>query len=250
MTKPEIRMTLPEEILWRAYGRLAWWILAFVGGSLRWISLDEFRQEELARSGGPYVLAFWHGRQFPLVYAFRSSQLQVLVSRSRDGELIHRPLACSGIGTVRGSTSRGGAKAYKKLVLLTTQGLVPAFTPDGPRGPAYSVARGVVSLARSTGASILPMISAARPAWHARSWDSFMVPRPFARCAIAFGRPVGPPEDHSSETFHRCQEELEQELNRIMAGADMAVAGRTPPDFELRRFPALGRPPVVLRDSS
>ena len=241
-------MTILAEIGWRIYGRLGWWILASTSRSLRWISLDEHHQERLAGTGVPFVLAFWHGRQFPLVYAYRGGKVRVLVSRSRDGELIHRPLVCSGNGTVRGSTSRGGSDAYKELVRLTREGTVPAFTPDGPRGPAYTVAPGVVSLARATGAWILPIISSAFPAWRSRGWDSFMVPRPFGTCAIAFGRPIEAPADDSSEAFSSCQMRLTDELNRIMEGADLAVRGDDPAGFAVRRFPGRGRPPVRLRN--
>jgi lysophospholipid acyltransferase (LPLAT)-like uncharacterized protein len=65
-----------------------------------------------------------------------------------------------------------------------------AVVPDGPRGPAGRVSRGVVALAVRTGAPVVPVAFAARPAWHLSSWDRFLIPLPFARCALALGRPL------------------------------------------------------------
>jgi lysophospholipid acyltransferase (LPLAT)-like uncharacterized protein len=114
----------------------------------------------------------------------------VLVSRSRDGELVARYLARFGLDTVRGSTSRGGREAGRALVAAVRRGSDIAVVPDGPRGPRGRLQPGVVTLAALTGAPIVPVAVAARPALRLRSWDAFMIPWPFARCAVVFGPPL------------------------------------------------------------
>src|SRR5437879_11760815 len=114
----------------------------------------------------------------------------VLASRSRDGEIVARYLSRFGLDSVRGSTSRGGREAGRALVAAVRRGRDIAVVPDGPRGPRGQLQPGVVTLAALTGAPIVPLAVAARPALRLRSWDAFMIPWPFARCAVVFGPPI------------------------------------------------------------
>jgi hypothetical protein len=119
----------------------------------------------------------------------------VLISRSRDGEIITRVTARLGFGAVRGSTSRGGGQAAAEMCERARAGYDLAITPDGPRGPRGSVAPGVARVAARGDLAIVPVGVASRPAWKARSWDRFLVPPPFARVWVVFGRAVHLPDD-------------------------------------------------------
>jgi lysophospholipid acyltransferase (LPLAT)-like uncharacterized protein len=148
----------------------------------------------LWRAGRPLIYAVWHGRILILPWLnarFRRTDgaraVRVLASRSRDGELVAAFVRRFGMDVVRGSTSRGGAPALRQLARAVRAGLDVAVVPDGPRGPSCRAQAGIVSLAAATGAPIVPVGVAARPARRLRSWDRFMVPVPFARCAVVFG---------------------------------------------------------------
>jgi lysophospholipid acyltransferase (LPLAT)-like uncharacterized protein len=120
-------------------------------------------------------------------YAYRGRGISVLVSRSRDGELIVGALRHLGISTARGSSSRGGAAGLRELLRQARSGLDIAFTPDGPRGPRGVVQPGVLVAAQATGWPIVPVGWAARPCRRLRSWDRMVVPLPFGRLSFAYG---------------------------------------------------------------
>ena len=123
-------------------------------------------------------------------YAYRGRRISVLVSQSRDGELIARTVARLGIDSSRGSSSRGGIAGMRSLLRKAAEGWDIAFTPDGPRGPLREVQPGVILAAASTGLPILPVAIAASRAKLLRSWDRFMVPLPFSTVHIVYGEPL------------------------------------------------------------
>ena len=123
-------------------------------------------------------------------YAYRGRRISVLVSQSKDGELIARTVARLGIDSSRGSSSRGGIAGMRSLLRKAAEGWDIAFTPDGPRGPLREVQPGVILAAASTGLPILPVAIAASRAKLLRSWDRFMVPLPFSTVHFVYGEPL------------------------------------------------------------
>lgn len=148
------------------------------------------RADAARRSGGPVMYAMTHGVLLPLVYTHRDRGIQVLVSESRDGEVITRVIERLGFRTVRGSSSRGGARAIAQLVALAQEGWDLGITPDGPKGPRFSAEPGAVLVAARGEIPIVPLGVAATRAWRARSWDRFLVPKPFARVWVVYGAPI------------------------------------------------------------
>ena len=181
----------------------------------------------LWRAGHPLIYGVWHGRILivPWLNArFRRTDgardVRVLASRSRDGELMAAFVRRFGLEVVRGSSSRGGAVALRELVRVLRAGQDVAVVPDGPRGPSGHAQAGIVALAASTGAPIVPLGVAARPARRLRSWDRFMVPAPFARCAVVFGPvvPVGRDDDREAvrATVERALQEATDAADRLV----------------------------------
>jgi lysophospholipid acyltransferase (LPLAT)-like uncharacterized protein len=146
--------------------------------------------------------------------------VRVLASRSRDGELVARWVARFGLSVVRGSSSRGGAEALRALAASVRAGQDVAVVPDGPLGPRERVQAGIVVLAATTGAPIVPLAFAARPARRLASWDRFLVPLPFARAAVVFGAAATVPRDVDRETARVV---LERALQDVTATADRLV---------------------------
>jgi lysophospholipid acyltransferase (LPLAT)-like uncharacterized protein len=142
----------------------------------------------------PWVLAFWHGTQWPLLAWRRRRRTVVLVSLSRDGTMQASALAVQGLRVVRGSSSRGGARGLAAVVrVIKRDGADAAFAVDGPRGPRGVVKGGAIVAARAAGAVIVPMAGAIR--WGVvlgRTWDRFAIAWPFTRVDVALGCPVDP----------------------------------------------------------
>jgi lysophospholipid acyltransferase (LPLAT)-like uncharacterized protein len=199
-----------------------------LGATLRVAVIGADALVPLWRARRPLIYAVWHGRilMVPWVNARlrRTSgarAVQVLASRSRDGELVARYVRRFGLDVVRGSSSRGGAAGLRALAHAIERGEDVAVVPDGPRGPCRRVQPGVVALAALTGAPLVPVSFAARPARRLNSWDEFMVPLPFARGAAVFGAPMTVGRDDDRE---RATRSLEAALDAVTAAADRAVS--------------------------
>jgi len=113
--------------------------------------------DALYREGGHAIIAFWHAQQLMIPIGYRGTRAHVLISQHEDGEIIARIIARFGHGAVRGSSTRGGAKALRALIKLARSGQDVAVTPDGPKGPRHVAKLGVIQLAKVTGLPIVPV---------------------------------------------------------------------------------------------
>lgn len=137
------------------------------------------------------VVTLWHGQMLPIVWAHRQPTA-VMISEHRDGEIIARIVGRLGFSAIRGSSSRGGARALLEAVQVFRRGVDIAITPDGPRGPRHSFAPGALLLAYRAGAAVVPIVAHVNRKWQLRTWDGFEIPKPFARVTIVYGTPVTP----------------------------------------------------------
>jgi len=147
------------------------------------------------------ILAFWHDQLLLMVKGYRGPGAKILISASKDGELIARTMRKFGQEAVRGSSTRGGRKAFRELVELANQPFDLVFTPDGPKGPRHQVKEGVVQLARLSGRPVIPMAFACSRGKRFGSWDRFLLPFPFGRGVFSFGAPLYFDKSESSEEF-------------------------------------------------
>jgi hypothetical protein len=145
---------------------------------------------DLRREGHTFIFALWHGQLLPLLWHHREEGVRVLISEHRDGELVARTAQSLGYGLIRGSSTRGAERALISLVRELQEGHEVAITPDGPRGPAATFASGALVAAQRSDSFILPVAASADRAWRLRSWDRFMIPKPFARVTVAYGAPA------------------------------------------------------------
>jgi lysophospholipid acyltransferase (LPLAT)-like uncharacterized protein len=148
------------------------------------------RQRAWEAAGERFILAFWHRHLLLMPYSYNGERISVLVSQSRDGELIARTVARFGIDASRGSSSRGGAQGMRSLLRKAGEGYDLAFTPDGPRGPAGVVQPGVILAAAATGWPVQPVALAATRCRRLRSWDRFVVPLPLSTVHFVYGEPL------------------------------------------------------------
>jgi lysophospholipid acyltransferase (LPLAT)-like uncharacterized protein len=150
---------------------------------------DEYLRE-LRQTKRPFIFSLWHGQLLPLLWHHRKQGVRVLISEHRDGEFVARAAESLGYGLIRGSSTRGADRALIALVRELQAGHEVAITPDGPRGPPTTFAPGALVAAQRSDSFILPVAASADRVWRLRSWDRFMIPKPFARVTVAYAPPA------------------------------------------------------------
>jgi len=180
--------------------------------------VEQFHQE-----GQGIIFAFWHGRQLMMPLAYRGKKVYVLISHHRDGELIHRLIQRFGFHSVRGSTTRGGGMAFRKLIGLAKGGGDIGVTPDGPKGPKEIVKLGVIRLAKRSGLPIVPVTFACSKKKLFSSWDGFILPYPLSKGVFVCGAPIWVKAEANAEELEATRHELEKVLIQITREADAEV---------------------------
>ena len=175
-------------------------LLASLAAGLARLVFSTIRLRVNDRSGfltdppdGPRIMVFWHNRipaisvgflrHYPARHPTRKG-VSVLTSPSKDGDILAGVMAKLGMGSVRGSSSRRGSTAIRELTSLLDSGVDLAITPDGPRGPKYSLGPGAVYLSQKTGIPIMPVHARYHCAIRLKTWDNFAIPLPFSRIDI------------------------------------------------------------------
>jgi len=219
-----VRFSFGQRVALAVVPRLTALLLAAIGATLRFeVIAEEGAVPEMPPTTG--IFCFWHRCTLPCGWYFRKFRCFILISRSFDGELIARTLGLLGYGSVRGSSSRGGAAGLLALQGLIERGLPVVFTADGPRGPIYQTKIGPVKLAQITGHAIGSFYLLPERAWVLPSWDHFMIPKPFSRVAVSWARKVAaPPADVDAETLEAKRQELNDALERARLRAEAHFA--------------------------
>lgn len=156
--------------------------------------------KEIPRGNGPVIFSLWHGDFLSCLYLYRyNKNIAVMASLSKDGDLITKSLDSLGYQTIRGSSSRGGARVLLEAVKKIKEGVTVAFTIDGPKGPAREVKPGIIKLAQKTGVPIVPLCLAYQKALKLHNWDGTRIPLPFSKCVIHIGKPLTIGSDISIE---------------------------------------------------
>lgn len=141
-----------------------------------------------------HLIAFWHGELLMQPFNYQklkpSGKVSAMISEHKDGEAITKTVEYLGIHSVRGSSSKGGAKALISAIKEIKGGDDIAITPDGPRGPRHSVADGIVAISQKTNAKILILNCRCTKYWQFSSWDKFVVPKPFGTLEFFISEPL------------------------------------------------------------
>ena len=183
---------------------------------------------DVAVEAGPgCFISLWHGRMIIAAPTYAHLGWHVLVSHSGDGDVSEKLLESSGYHVIRGSSSRGGARALREMLRVLDEGAVLFITPDGPRGPMHTVNPGLAFMARATGREIVPLGFACDRAWHADSWDHFTIPKPYSRVCVVYGEPV-PVSRDADEAEQEAATELVRERTLEAERAGFAALGCEP----------------------
>ncbi len=203
--------------------------------TIRWTIVNRAPADALVANPKGFIVCFWHGRIAPSMGArscyHPQRRIRAIISLSEDGEFIARAMEMMQVPAFRGSTRRtkdprrrhSGAAAYRQSLDWLGEGGILALTPDGPRGPAEQMAEGPVRMASRTGAEVLLIGLASRPALRLKSWDRMELPLPFGRGVVAFDGPLRAPEDLDAEAMMALRHEWSARLTAADAAAEAAL---------------------------
>ena len=196
--------------------RIVWALLWVVGLTWRFevIAEEGVTPVVFGQKAGPEIYCFWHQCVLPCTLYFRRSNAVILISRSFDGELITRILRMFRFDAVRGSSSRAARQGLLGLKSTIESGKTAIFTADGPRGPIYQTKMGPIKLAQMTGAPIGAFHLQPERAWVMKSWDRFLVPKPFTRICVSWAQWTHVPADLPLKDFEPKREELNAAIER------------------------------------
>ena len=216
------RFTLRQRIVLSLIIWTGYWVIRLIGPTLRvCISREEGAQETVDQR--PLIVSLWHACIIPATYICRDIGVRVMSSYSYDGEYMGRIIRRYGFVAVKGSSSRNAVRALLGLRRALDKGWSVAFTLDGPRGPRYKVKPGPVALGRSSGVPLTMFHMAVDKAWVLNSWDRLIIPKPFSRVLVRFGKLIEVPRTASDEDIDRYQCELQAALDRVREFAEANI---------------------------
>jgi lysophospholipid acyltransferase (LPLAT)-like uncharacterized protein len=192
-------------------------VIRALAATWKYKTVDAHWVDGLRSSKTPIVFTLWHGQMLPLLWHHRDQGVAVLVSEHKDGEVIARILQWMGYRLIRGSTSRGAGRALLGLVRTLKEGNDVAVTPDGPRGPRHKFAPGAAVAANRAGAPVVPAVAFVDRYWQLKTWDGFVIPKPFARITVAYGAPTrveGATPREAGEAAARLQQLMDEAYQR------------------------------------
>lgn len=215
------------------YGGLM--ILKILSATYRLRMVDPQHESRTLAKDGSLIYASWHQRFFPGITFFATRKpIAILISQSRDGELMARVVNILGWQAVRGSSSKGGSEGLQQLKHLARSGCKIGHIVDGPKGPFGVIKPGLLRIAQVSGMAIVPTITSAERRWTFKSWDRFMVPKPFSRVIIRFGEPIAIPADLDENAFEEQRLYIERRMQELYEDTDRIWSGRCPDERDIR----------------
>ena len=218
------RVVVPHAPRW--FQRLGAWAVRGLEQAITTTLRPEWNERtgmfDPARPAQPVIFCIWHNRLALAMWLYRrhprhhqpQRRMAALVSASKDGAFLAAILESFGVQPVRGSSSRRGPRALLELIDWAGRGYDLAITPDGPRGPRYTIQDGVLAAAQFTGLPILPVGCWLERKWTLKSWDAFQVPQPFTRCEVHVGEVLRVPREVTGAERESFRAEL---LRRMLA---------------------------------
>ena len=208
--------------------RIKFWFLIHLGSPLLALVLHLLRLtvrhrvihverlDQALREHGRLIFAFWHGAQISITMEnyrqARRNPIYVLVSPSRDGELLVRVIRWFRARAVRGSSASRSISGFRELLAVLKDKGSAAIAVDGPRGPYHDIKPGIFLLAKQSGVPILPVKVRFSNAWTTRTWDRTRIPKPFSRVDFEFQPLIILDQGSDKADFEAARDRLEMFL--------------------------------------
>jgi len=212
-------------------GPLAYFLVRLYLLSVRVRVLNEDSVFEYLKTGKKGIGAVWHQRFLGVLgYAKKFSKLSpaVIISLSKDGEWVSQVAKRFGFRPIRGSSSRGGTEAFQSMVQYLAENQAAIHIVDGPQGPKGIVKAGLIRMAQLSQAAIFPIYISVNRAWINRSWDHFLIPKPFSQVLLRWGEPIFLPENMDAETSEATRLEVEKIMIHGHARDDLEWGWKKP----------------------
>lgn len=227
-------MTLKRRISYALLGPLIKCILYSLWASCRVVRIEGGQHfDDLHREGKSFIPCYWHQHHIFCSWYMRSlirkgMKIGFLISPSVDGEIPASMARGWGAAeVVRGSKSRSGAQTLRDMYnLVVKRGISPVTTSDGPRGPIHRFKNGDLVLSQFTQAPLVPVSYAASRCWKLKSWDKFIVPKPFSRIAITVGEPLQVEKSAHIDDFEVIAAEMETRLLGLYQQAEKLLSSK------------------------
>lgn len=197
-------------------------LFGFIWLTCRVVQIDgEEHVQQASTDGKPFIPCYWHQHHFFCTWYMRKLiqrglKIGFLISPSVDGEIPAQLAREWGGEVIRGSTTRTGAQAMRDMYnIVVKRGISPVSTSDGPTGPIHVFKIGDILLSQFTQAPLLPLSYAASRAWYLKSWDRFMIPKPFSRIVITIGAPMTVPKGLLAEDLEPYRLQMQSSLREL-----------------------------------
>lgn len=231
-TKSRRRLTRSRILAYHLAVRLAQLVLEVLWHTCRIRIVGHERFLALVREHTAVVPVCWHQHlllcaRFLVSRRVRPMKPGFMISPSVDGEAPTMLARAYGAHVVRGSGTYSGLRAVRGAhQAIAKEGISPAVTPDGPRGPRFKFKPGAIFAAQISGKPVVPVAYAARPAFVLKTWDKFILPVPFGKVCIALGEPYFPPAELTDEQMQAAQREMERRMHETYKQARAALDAR------------------------
>lgn len=223
------QMTLKRKLTYALLKPVLVLIVNFIWLSCRVKVTGQETMDKVIAEHRPVIPCYWHQQHlfcgwYMLQQIKRGMKVGFLVSPSVDGEIPAKIVSSRGATVIRGSSTRTGAQALRDMYqIIVRDGVSPVTTSDGPTGPIFKFKPGAAMLSQMTAAPMLPIACAAKNAWYLKSWDRFMIPRPFTRVVVAVGETVSVSAGQSNKDLTAVQQQMEQAINAMMQRAENSL---------------------------
>ena len=182
--------------------------------------------ENLLERNESFIYSFWHDQLLMCPLTWQSnSNIKVLISKHRDGDIIAQLISNLGFEAIRGSThktnkikNKGGLLSARKMIKSLKNGISIGISPDGPKGPRHKVSEGILSISRLSESVILPVGIGFKKKWVLNTWDKFIIPKPFNEITVIWGDPI--PVITNEKNNHQFKTKLESKMNNLTAQAN------------------------------
>jgi len=198
-------------------GKIVLWLWA---KSCRVTVIGEENYNRLRKRSKPVIIMVWHGRIFFVPYFFRWRGMLPLVSPSKDGEIASQIMSRWGYKIIRGSSSHVMVRAWNAMKKELQNGGEVILVPDGPRGPNRKLKKGALKLALETGAYLVPVSFSASKKKFLKSWDNFLIIKPFSKVVAIYGKPIQPELFKDEKSLQKRCKEIEAVLIQLDNEAD------------------------------
>ena len=182
--------------------------------------------ENLLERNESFIYSFWHDQLLMCPLTWQSnSNIKVLISKHRDGDIIAQLISNLGFEAIRGSThktnkikNKGGLLSARKMIKSLKNGISIGISPDGPKGPRHKVSEGILSISRLSKSVILPVGIGFKKKWVLNTWDKFIIPKPFNEITVVWGDPISAITNEKNN--HQFKIKLESKMNNLTAQAN------------------------------